>query len=167
MTRFSLYFVPSALAFLLSGCDVSGSGGDSQGSSTGDDDPLTFCEYSFVVVNAGGKSIGQSCTSNAECEFGECVLPGSGGNPAGDDAVNTQFGYCSRGCDCENDTDSRLTDEEKQTLVCYNGPAGTQGKFKHILPRCSSVADCAAFDSGYTSCALPNGSGVFKTCLAL
>jgi len=167
MTRVLSSVVPSSLAVILLGCNVSGSGGDAQGGSTGGDPPLSVCQYGFVAVNPGGKSMGQSCTADAECEFDVCLMPGDPGNPGTSEAVNTKFGFCTRGCDCNNDTDSRLTDEEKVNFVCYNGPLGSEGKLKFVLPRCATVDDCASFDSGYSSCALPRGSGVFKTCLAL
>ena len=175
-------------ALVIGGCDRGGGGGGSEVSGTtgdatntscksgtvlGDEDPLSTCTYGFTSINSGGKTIGERCDDNSECEFGVCLQPGEGGNRedecgnASNGPVNTQFGFCTRGCDCNNDTNSRLTEEQKLTLVCYNGPTGSEGKLKFVLPRCDSLDDCAAFDSGYTKCSLPpNGSGVFKGCLA-
>jgi hypothetical protein len=130
------------------------------------DPPLSVCTYPFELVNPEGKTLGQSCTLDSECQYGVCMQPGDLGNEAGEDAINTKFGFCTRGCDCNADTDSRLSDEEKVDFLCYVGPPGSQGKLKYVLPRCSTVADCVELDPGYDTCALPGGSGVFKACVA-
>jgi hypothetical protein len=152
-------------------CDVSG-GGSADGASSSEDAELSTCTYPFVKVNAGGKTIGQRCSANSECEYDFCMMPGMAGNGTGEFGVasnlpvNTQFGFCSRGCDCNNDTTSRLTDEEKLSQVCYYGPVGSQGKVRFVMAKCTDVSACAGVDSGYSECAKPNGSGTTKACLA-
>lgn len=130
------------------------------------DPPLSVCTYPFALVNPEGNTLGQGCTLDSECQYGVCMQPGDLGNEAGEDAINTKFGFCTRGCDCNADTDSRLSDEEKVDFLCYVGPPGSQGKLKYVLPRCSTVADCLDYDPNYDTCALPGGSGVFKACVA-
>jgi len=121
---------------------------------------LTGCDLGFVVTNAGGKDFGESCTNNSECRFGACIMPGTGGN-----ITNAQFGFCSRGCDCENNTDSRIADEDGTVLLCLY-PAGFKD-FHHVTLRCESVEDCKAVDAGWTDCTLPNTGAVRKLCHAL
>lgn len=130
------------------------------------DPPLTTCTYGFELLNPEGKTLGQGCSVDSDCQFGVCMEPGDLGNAPGEDAINSKFGFCTRGCDCNEDTDSRLTDEEKVDFLCYVGPPGSQGKLKYVLPRCQTVADCLDVDPGYDTCALPGGSGVFKACVA-
>lgn len=139
---------------LMSACDS----GD--GSNNGNGGSLTSCDLSFAVTNQGGKDFGEACDSNAECRFGACVKPGTGGN-----ITNNQFGFCSRGCDCENSDAAKLTPTEKDELMCLY-PAGFKD-FHHVTVRCNEVSDCQAIDSRYTECKAPDTGGVQKICHAL
>lgn len=121
---------------------------------------LTGCDLSFVVTNEGGKDFGESCASNSECRFGECIMPGTGGN-----ITNAQFGFCSRGCNCENNTDSRIPDGDREVLLCLY-PSGFKD-FHHVTVRCKTVDDCKAVDAGWTDCTLPNTGAVQNLCHAL
>ena len=141
--------VAVAVGFMGVACDSSG--------STPDDGPLTTCAYSFTK-GTGTKAFGQACTQDSDCEF-VCIMPGAAGN-----TTNEKFGFCTRGCDCNNDESSRLTSEQKTTLTCLY-PYGDQGANRHVAVRCSTVADCTAVDPGWTECNMP-GVGVNKTCLA-
>lgn len=129
-------------------------------SANGTGDPATSCDYNFTVHNDTLKDIGESCTSNTECGFGVCVLPGASGN-----IINTQFGYCTRGCNCDNAVASQLTTEEKDTYTCLD-PSGFAGKKRQVVPVCETVADCTAIDPAWTSCALPDTGSARKVCQA-
>jgi hypothetical protein len=96
------------------------------------------------------------CEADADCMYGKCMLPGESGN-----LTNTVFGFCTRGCDCENATDSQLTDTEKQDYLCLY-PPGNQGGWHHVVGRCTV---CDQMDPGWTDCGLP-GTGATPVCLA-
>ncbi len=156
----------TALFAAALGCESGRNTNDVTGSSDVDG-PLSICKYGYVVTNAAGKGIGEECNDASECEFGVCIKPGDDGNPtSGSEVINTNFGFCTRGCDCDNDTSSRLSDAEKPNFVCYVGPNGSQGKLKYVLPRCTSVSTCASFASGWSDCGLPGGHGTQKACLS-
>jgi hypothetical protein len=142
----------TALSFVMSGCD-SDSGGGSGG-------PSTRCDLGYTVTNQGGKDFGEACDNDSECRFGACVKPGTGGN-----ITNTKFGFCSRGCDCNNDTNARLTPAEKEVLMCLY-PSGFKN-FHHVTVRCNSVDDCKAIDERWTACQAPDTGGVNRICHAL
>lgn len=142
----------ATLGFVVSGCDSDGGGGNGG--------PLTGCDLSYAVTNQGGKDFGEACDNNSECRFGACVKPGTGGN-----ITNTKFGFCSRGCDCNNDTNSRLTVSEKEVLMCIY-PSGFKD-FHHVTVRCNSVDDCKAVDEKWTACQMPDTGGSHRICHAL
>ncbi|HRE87541.1 MAG TPA: hypothetical protein PK095_00250 [Myxococcota bacterium] len=121
---------------------------------------LTDCDLGYTVTNEGGKDFGEPCDNNSECRFGACVKPGTGGN-----ITNGQFGFCSRGCDCENAEAAKLTVDEKEVLMCLY-PSGFKD-FHHVVVRCNEVSDCQAIDSRYTECKMPDTGGVQKVCHAL
>ena len=129
-------------------------------SANGTDEPATTCSYNYKVSNAALKDFGQSCTVNTECEFGVCVLPGAAGN-----IINTDFGYCTRGCNCDNDEDSFLSTDEKDTYTCLD-PSGFKGSKRQVVPTCETLADCTAIDPAWTSCALPATGSARKVCQA-
>lgn len=121
---------------------------------------LTPCDLSYAVSNEGGKDFGEPCDQNNECRYGACVKPGTGGN-----ITNDKFGFCSRGCDCDDNAASRLTAEEKTEFTCLY-PSGFKA-FHHVLVQCDTVADCQAIDARYTACKMPNTGGVLRVCHAL
>jgi len=141
----------AVVAFSFAGCD-------SDGSSSS---VTTTCDFNFSNPDLNKKDFGEACTSGSECAYGVCILPGVDGN-----LVNDQFGFCSRGCDCENSTASQLSDEEKQNFTCLY-PPGFQGRKRHVVPLCGAVTDCTAIDSGWTECRAPTSGGVKPICHAL
>lgn len=139
-----------ASSLALAACDSDGDGVDG---------PLTTCDFSFVSQNASGLDIGERCTANSECEYGTCLMPGANAN-----ITNTEFGFCTRGCDCEDNAASQLSSDEAQTFDCIY-PSGFKDRH-HVVLLCSSVSDCTAIDSGYTACRAPTTGGVVKVCHA-
>lgn len=143
------------------GTDAATSGGTdatSGGSETGGS--LTGCNLGYAVTNSGGKAFGEGCTSNDECVFGECFLPGAPGN-----ITNTQFGFCTRGCDCNNDVNARIPDDQREALSCLY-PAGFKDDH-HVVVQCSDVTDCQGLDGRWSSCEIPDTGGVRRVCHAL
>ena len=131
-----------------------------ESTSDGSSGPLTQCDFSYKVKNAGGKDLGVSCTSDSECEYGVCLKPGATGN-----LTNSQFGFCTRGCDCDDNTDSRIPEDEKDFYSCLY-PPGNQGSQHHVVLKCNGVADCTAVDPAWTSCATPSSGGARPICQA-
>ncbi len=145
-----------ALALCAPGCDADG---DDNGV-----DPMSVCKYSYAVT-AGTGELGSKCTSDADCQY-TCMLPGTDGN-----ATNTVGGFCTRGCDCDDNGDSppRLTDDEKANgFACfYVGgcfPGQSQGGWRHVVKKCGGVGDCA-MNPDYNKCANP-GCGIDSLCMA-
>ena len=131
-------------------------------SGGGPDGPATICTYGYTAPEQPGpKSFGQSCTDDSECAFGACILPDDPGN-----LLNTQFGFCSRGCECNDDTASQLSDEEKLDFHCLY-PPGDKGTNRHIVPLCNDLAECQAIDPMWTECRMPESGGVTTMCHAL
>lgn len=145
-----LLFLLAPLAF--TGCDSGGDGG------TGG--PLTVCDFNYKVKNATGKEIGQACESDSECEYNVCLKPGATGN-----LTNAQFGFCTRGCDCNEDVASRIPVEEKDLLSCLY-PPGNQGKQHHVVLKCNGVSDCTDVEPAWTSCTTPSSGGARPVCQA-
>ena len=153
-TRIKLAFVT---ALTLASAPALYIGCDSGSSST--DGPATFCTYSFATpTTPGTKKMGEECAADGDCETGVCVKVGDAGN-----TQNTQFAFCSRGCDCENDTTSRLTTEEKKSYICLY-PSGDQGSNHHVVPFCASLSDCTALSAKWTACSSVQAT---KACSAL
>lgn len=115
------------------------------------------CDYSTTDLGAG-KGLGEACTEHYECRYGLCLPPGDG------NLVNTQFGFCTRGCDC-GDTTTQLTAAEKESYVCLL-PPGNQGRWRHVVPKCHSVDDCKALSPQWTQCKQLTSGGVDFTCHA-
>jgi len=158
-----------ALALVLVACgsdtsadgDVSGSdalGGDGTASTTCG--ALTCCDFGYVETNAAGLDFGEACTEDVECRFGTCLQPGAEGN-----LTNDVFGFCTRGCDCENAEAARLVGSERDELSCLY-PPGSQGRTHHVVMQCSSVSDCAAVDPRWNVCQTPSAGGARPVCQA-
>jgi len=137
-----------------------GSGNDATGSDTVGGGGATACEFAFALTNPAGKDFGEGCTTDAECMYNVCVLPDAPGN-----ITNAQFGFCSRGCDCNDDSNSQIPAELKEQFDCLY-PSGFP-KRHHIVVECGSVAACQALDPAWTSCETPNTGGARKVCHAL
>jgi hypothetical protein len=151
---------PIALAFTLglalsfsalAGCD------DSDGNGNGA--PLTMCDLNFAAENAALKGFGRGCEQDSECAFSECLMPGTGGN-----ITNSIFGFCTRGCDCENNTASQLPADKKEELDCLY-PAGFRN-MHHVVVECNSVAECQALDPRWNDCRLADSGNARKVCHA-
>lgn len=130
---------------------------DSAGGTSG---AATTCDFNFANPDTAKKDFGESCTSGSECAYGVCILPSTSGN-----IINTQFGFCSRGCNCNNAAGSSLSAEEKASFTCLD-PSGFQGKKRQVVPICGAVSDCTAIDAGWTECAYPESGGAVKVCQA-
>ena len=150
-TVFSLAALCAAPLLTASACD----------SASGTSDAATTCDFNFANPDTAKKDFGESCASGSECAYGVCILPSTSGN-----IINSQFGFCSRGCNCDNATSSQLTVEQKTHLTCLD-PAGFQGAKRMVVPICAGVADCQAIDAGWTACATPNTGAAAKVCQAL
>ncbi len=154
-SAFILKSILSAAALLaFTACD------DSDGTNGGNGGPLTQCDLDYTVKSQGGKDFGERCTQDSECRFNECIMPNASGN-----ITNTQFGFCTRGCDCENAEAAQLTVEEKEVLECLY-PSGFKS-MHHVVVECDSVDDCKALDDGWTDCRLPDSGGARKVCHAI
>lgn len=132
---------------------------DGEGDDPGGGGSSTQCDLNFSAPNNALKDFGEGCDSDAECAFAECVMPGTPGN-----ITNNVFGFCSRGCDCEDNVDARLTVEQKEVLDCLY-PSGFKD-FHHVVVECSSVADCTALDPRWNDCRFPTSGNARKTCHA-
>lgn len=140
------------LALAVSGCDTS----DGDGGASG---PLTQCLYSYAPVGAT-PDFGAPCTTNADCNFGVCLLPGAKGN-----ITNAVSGFCTRGCHCDDNTSSQLSTADKASYSCAY-PGGcfvgqSQGAWRHVVPRCTTLADCTAINPAYTKCESTDSSVVY------
>ena len=136
-----------------SGTDTT-SGSDTTGSGT------TPCDFTYTLVNEGGGVFAQGCESDADCEYNVCLKPGVGGN-----ITNNQFGFCSRGCDCNDDNNAKIPVAEKELYDCLY-PSGFV-RSHHIVVECTNAAFCQAIDPRWTECKLPDSGGARKVCHAL
>ncbi|MDP6943573.1 MAG: hypothetical protein QF464_05440 [Myxococcota bacterium] len=136
-----LLFATFALA-----CDTVDSALEDNG--TGDDGPNSQCTYHYGAATLES-DFGVACTSDADCAHNECIMPGDSGN-----ITNEVFGFCSRGCDCDNSDDAKLPEAEPYSCVypggCYVGQS--QGGWRHAAPKCSTLSDCTDIDPRYTHC---------------
>ena len=146
----------SGFVLPLGGCDALPGVGDDTGDDTA---PLTQCIYSYGVEVAV-KDIGESCAADSECAFGECMMPGDQGN-----ITNSTFGFCTRGCDCDNAESAKIAEADKDVLECLY-PPGNQGEDHHVVIDCDSVADCTDIDPGWTECSTSSGTAQ-SVCKAL
>lgn len=141
-----------AFPLVASGCD-SLSGGQSG--------PLTRCDLSIVEKNPDTGDFLEGCETDADCDYGVCMKPGDGGN-----LTNTAFGFCTRGCECGDDPNSRLSDAEKTAgYSCLYPPTPHQHK-RHLVLQCGSVAQCQAFDPRWNACRAPSSGGTRNICHA-
>ena len=156
MAAASIFFIGVACEALSGG---SGSGGATGGGTGG---PYTTCTYNYSDGDTSKKGFGEPCDSDEECAFGECLMPGASGN-----ITNSQFGFCTRGCDCNDDESSRLSTEEKEIYECIYPPTPDQNS-RHIVVECreGGLAACQAVSSLYTECATSDGTAR-KVCKAL
>ncbi|MCC6620986.1 MAG: hypothetical protein IT385_07010 [Deltaproteobacteria bacterium] len=130
----------------------------------GNGGPLTQCVLNYESPSSGGKEFGAACTQDSECKFGECMLPNDTGN-----ITNTKFGFCTRGCDCENADAAKIPDELKEgVLECLYPSDGGGGlkEYHHVVLECNDVSECQAIDSGWTDCRLPDTGSARKVCHA-
>jgi hypothetical protein len=151
----------------------SGGGTTGGGGSTGDGGgdlpaitgPSSECSYGYgdstVAIDFGA-----ACESAADCAHNTCIMPGDDGN-----ITNNVFGFCSRGCDCDDSEDAKLPSENPDYHCVYPGGCfvgQSQGAWRHAVVRCSTVDDCAAVDARYTHCETTNGTTVVEdTCGSL
>lgn len=142
------------------GTDTTGGGDTTGGDTGGNGGSLTNCDLSYEQANPQGKGFAEGCANDNECEFGECLMPGTGGN-----ITNNQFGFCTRGCDCENAVASQIPDGMKEELDCLY-PSGFKD-VHHIVVECANAAECQALDPRWTECKTPDTGGVRKVCHAL
>jgi hypothetical protein len=160
--------VPSCTARVCGDDGCGGSCGTCSGSDectygvcTNCSDVTTCCDFRYQSPTPGLKSFGAGCTEDQECVFNVCLKPGAGGN-----VTNTVFGFCTRGCNCNEDTASQLTDTEKLTLECAN-PPGNQGGWRHVILQCETLADCREADPRWTDCRVQSDFGTLKKiCIA-
>lgn len=137
----------------VSGCDDNGEDGNGNGG------PLTMCDLNFASGNDALKGFGQGCEQDSECAFAECMMPGDQGN-----ITNSVFGFCTRGCDCENNTASQLPDDMKEELDCLY-PAGFR-HIHHVVVECANVAECQALDPRWNDCRIADSGNARKVCHA-
>jgi hypothetical protein len=131
----------------LGACDT----GSSSGSGAG---PTTTCLYGHTAEAGAVDDFGAGCTDDADCAYGVCLMPGDKGN-----ITNAVFGFCTRACDCDcefgTECGQSVSGSDPQWSCVYPGgcwPGESQGRWRHVAPKCTSVADCQAIDSRYTHC---------------
>ena len=129
-------------ALLIStGCDLI----ESDDSSGG----LTQCTYAYEATTVPG-DFGIRCTDDSQCNHEECIMSDDSGN-----VTNNVFGFCSRGCDCEDSEDASLSGDNPDYECVYPGgcfPGQSQGGWRYVVPKCASLDDCLAIDESYTHC---------------
>ena len=137
MLKLRLVLAVSGALTFIAGCD-NANGADPDG-------PATTCKFPVTVSNSTGKDIGEKCTSDAECEFGACLMPGDTGN-----ITNTKFGFCTRACDCNNDENAKIPADQKEQLECIY-PTTPAQHFRHVVIQCKNVAECQAISPDWTA----------------
>ncbi len=155
---------------------ASGTGGGTGAEGTGGEgggDPLgvnsscgsaTCCEFPYdtELTDPAGELLpaGAHCTADAQCATTFCLLPGEDGN-----ITNSLFGFCTRGCNCNDDTASQLSAEDKPSYECLL-VSGGQGAWRHVVPSCKTPADCAEHAAGWNACKAPSTGGIKPICHA-
>lgn len=147
-------------ALLMLGCEGFGGGSGSGSSGSTFSGPYTNCQFAYDMEDSSKAPFGAGCTTDADCAYGACIQPGSTGN-----ITNDQFGFCTRACDCNEDTTSRLSEEEKAKYECIY-PSSPAQDYRHVVIECTSLADCTAVDSRWTECSTGTGTAR-KVCKAL
>ena len=135
------WFFIISISGCLSGCDLVGSGDEGES--------LTQCTYAYDAATVPG-DFGVRCTDDTQCNHGECIMPSDSGN-----VTNNIFGFCSRGCDCEDSQDARLSGDDVNYDCVYPGgcfPGQSQGSWRYVVPKCQNLDDCLMIDEGYTHC---------------
>lgn len=149
----NIFAIVVASLLVSAGCDSGTTGGQSG--------PYTRCDYGIVEKNPNTGGYSEACESSADCDYGVCLKPGDAGN-----TTNTAFGFCSRGCDCNDDVNSRLSPDEKlEGWSCLYPTTPAQHK-RHVVLQCSSVAQCQTFDARWNACRLPEAGGSRRVCHA-
>ncbi len=142
-----------------------GDGGGGDGGVGSTQPASTDCLYPFGGLELE-TDFGRACTTDADCSHGACILPGMEGN-----ITNNLFGFCSRGCDCDDAAAAKLSSEDETYHCVYPGGCfigESQGAWRHAALRCSSVEDCQMVDSRYTHCATTDSMTVVEdTCGSL
>ncbi len=136
------------LVAFLSACEANG---DDPGG------PTTLCTYGYTApANPGDQGVGAKCEEDLDCASGVCLEPGEDGND-----TNILFAFCTRGCDCNRDSDASLTSTEQATLLCLEPQKDDSGAGdRHAVPKCSSLQDCLALNADWTDCREPySGAG--------
>lgn len=139
------------LAAGAAGCDTITGAVDGD---NGDDGPATSCLYNYEASTVAS-DFGEACSVDDDCNHGVCLQPGEQGN-----VTNAVFGFCTRGCDCDDSTDAGVSGADGTYSCVYPGScfAGqSQGAWRYVVPKCSSIDDCTAIDSRYNKCT-PTGS---------
>ena len=149
------YWMMTALVLGGAACEAVSGGADS-----GYSGPYTVCTYQYPEGDKSLKGYGEDCTTNEECAHGVCMMPGDSGN-----ITNTQFGFCTRGCDCNDDEASRLTEDEKENYECIYPPTPDQNS-RHVVIECTSLDFCLKISDLYTECSTSSGTAR-KVCKAL
>ncbi len=151
------------------GSDGSGTGGNGTGEPS---EPSTDCLYAYGSEELTS-DFGVGCETPEECAHGVCMMPGATGN-----ITNEVFGFCSRGCDCDDAGDASLSGDDPDYDCAYPGGCWvgqSQGAWRHVVLKCSSVGDCQEVDSRYTHCEYTgnltvidgeNCGGITKVCQA-
>ena len=145
------------------GGEQTSTGSSSAGGSS--DGPATTCLYPYGASSLD-KDFGLACTEDSECVHGVCMLPGDEGN-----ITNEVFGFCTRGCNCDDSSDAQLSSEDGEHHCVHPGGCfigESQGAWRHAAARCSSLDDCLALDTRYTDCATTDSKTVVEdTCGSL
>jgi hypothetical protein len=156
--RLVLLALAPLVSLLAQACD--GVDGTAPGGTSGAGGVITRCDLGITEVNPGTRGFGEGCAADSECDFGVCLQPGAAGN-----LTNGVFGFCTRGCDCGNDTASRLTPAEKEDLACLYPPTPDQHE-RHVVVQCATLDDCKRLDERWTACKTLSTGGVARVCHA-
>lgn len=147
--------MPLSVLMSLAACDA-----------TGDDPggPTTICTYGYTAAaDPGDAPVGAACEEASDCASGVCVKPGSDGND-----TNNLFSFCTRGCDCNRDSDASLSPSEEATLLCLQpqGGGASEGD-RHAVPRCTTLQDCVTLSDKWTDCREPYAGAGGSVCHAI
>ena len=102
------------------------------------------------VRNSIALDYGFACDSADDCAHQTCIMPGDDGN-----ITNDVFGFCSRGCDCDDAEVAKLPSDGPVHNCVYPGGCfvgQSQGAWRHAVLKCSTLEDCTAVDARYTDC---------------
>ena len=111
--------------------------------------PSTECLYTYGTADFAS-DFGQACDADSGCAHGACIMPGDEGN-----ITNDLFGFCSRGCDCDDAGAAALSGSDPDYECAYPGGcwvSQSQGAWRHAVLKCSTLDDCLTVDPRYTDC---------------